>query len=163
MFALLVVGYMAMRLLGIGPAGSLMAAGLLSNRERIIVADFKSPTTDSTLGPVVTEAMRADLAQSKNLDVMQATTMRETLQRMQRRGDVRVDYDLARELAQREGVKAVLDGEVLALGGGYVVTAKLIATQNGAAPATFRETAKESTQIIEALGNLAEEHPGEGR
>jgi tetratricopeptide (TPR) repeat protein/tRNA A-37 threonylcarbamoyl transferase component Bud32 len=154
-FALIVAGYMAMRLLGIGPAASLMAAGVLGERERIIVADFKSPANDSTLGPVVTEAVRADLSQSSNLNVMQASAVREALQRMQRRADTRVDFDLARELATREGVKAVLDGEILALGGSYVLTAKLIATQSGEVLASFNETANASTDMLPALGRLA--------
>jgi tetratricopeptide (TPR) repeat protein len=157
MFAVLVAGYMAMRLLGIGPAGTLMAAGVLGNRERIVVADFRSPPTDTTLGPVVTEALRADLAQSKNLEVMQPTAVRDVLQRMQRPTEARVDFALAREVATREGVKAVLDGEVLELGGRYVITAKLVETLNGEVLGSFRRTSDDPSGIIAAIGELAKD------
>src|SRR5437870_12344953 len=44
-------GYMAMRLLGIGPVGTLVASGVLRQRERVILAEFQNRSTDSTLGP----------------------------------------------------------------------------------------------------------------
>src|SRR5437016_3369054 len=57
-------GYSAMRLLGIGPVGTLVASGVLEKRDRLVLADFENRTTDSTLGPSLTEALRVDLAQS---------------------------------------------------------------------------------------------------
>src|SRR2546421_896966 len=52
-------GYSAMRLLGIGPMGTLVANGVLEKRDRLVLADFENRTTDSTLGPSLTEALRA--------------------------------------------------------------------------------------------------------
>jgi tetratricopeptide (TPR) repeat protein len=155
--ALLVVGYMASRALGIGPAASLMGAGVLGAKEKLIIADFKSPATDTTLGPVVTEAFRSDLAQSANLDVVPQTTVREVLRRMQRPADARLDYALGREIATREGVKAVIDGEVLSLGGSYVIAAKLYAAQTGEVLASFRATAEQAKDIIPAIDQLSRE------
>jgi tetratricopeptide (TPR) repeat protein/tRNA A-37 threonylcarbamoyl transferase component Bud32 len=156
-FTLLTAAWMITRALGIGPAASLMTAGVLGERERILVADFKSPASDTGLGPVVTEAFRTDLAQSRNLDVVQPNTLREVLRRMQQPPDARVDYALAREVAAREGIKAVVDGEVLQLGGSYVIAAKLISAQSGDVLGTFRATAEDSNGIIVALGKLSRE------
>jgi tetratricopeptide (TPR) repeat protein len=154
-FSLLVTGYMVLRAFGIGSVGSLMASGVLGEREKILVADFKSPTTDTSLGPVVTEAFRSDLSQSPNVDIVQPTAVREVLRRMQRSPDARVDYGLAREVATREGIKAVVDGEVLALGGSYVIAAKLLSAQSGDVLAMFRVTANEGKDIIPAIGRLS--------
>ncbi len=156
-FILLVAGYMVTRALGIGPAGSLMGAGVMGAREKLLVADFKSPAGDSTMGPVVTEAFRSDLAQSPSVDVVQPTTVREVLRRMQRPPEQRVDYALGREIATREGIKAVIDGEVLALGGGYVIAAKLISAQTGDVLASFRVSASAGKDIIPAIDQLARE------
>jgi Tfp pilus assembly protein PilF len=153
--AMLTAAWMTLRALGIGPAGSLMAAGVLGARERLLLADFKSPLNDSTLGPIVTDALRADLAQSRSLELLQPTNVRESLRRMQRPGDAHLDFPLAREIATREGVKAVIDGEVLGLGGSYVLTARLVATQTGAELATFREDAREARDLIAAIGKLS--------
>ena len=152
--AVLVTAYLVTRALGIGPAASLIGTGVLGQSDRVIIADFKSPSNDTTLGPVVTEAFRSDLAQSSNLVIVQPTTVREVLRRMQRSPDLAVDYTLAREIATREGVKAVIDGEVLALGGGYVIAAKLIGAQSGEVLASFRVTADEARDIIPAIGRL---------
>src|SRR5712671_4859696 len=57
-------GYSAMRVLGIGPVGTLVASGVLEKRDRLVLADFENRTTDSTLGPSLTEALRVDLARS---------------------------------------------------------------------------------------------------
>ena len=154
-FVVLVAGYMLMRVTGIGPAASLLAAGTMSANERMIVADFKSPASDSTLGPVVTEAFLADLGQSQTVSVMQPTVIRDALRRMQRPPTTRIDYAVAREIASREGVKAVIDGEVLSLGGGYVLAAKIVTAQTGEVLATFRETAAEPKDIIPAIDRLS--------
>ena len=55
---MLAAGYMAMRVLGIGPAATLVTTGVLEERDRLIVADFENRTSDSTLGASVTEAFR---------------------------------------------------------------------------------------------------------
>jgi tetratricopeptide (TPR) repeat protein/TolB-like protein len=154
-FMLLVAGYMAMRLLGIGPAGTLSAAGVFGDREHIVVADFASPVADSTLGPVVTEALRTDLAQSPNLSVLDQTRVREVLDRMQVPPTARLDLSRAREVATREGAKAVLDGAVLGLGGSYVVTARLVETASGNELVSFRETADDAKGLLPAIGRLS--------
>src|SRR5688500_18962717 len=99
--------WMVMRAFGIGPAASLISSGKLDAQERVILAEFKSPATDSLLGPTVTEAFRTDLAQSASLRIMPAAAVRGVLQRMQRPTTMRVDYGVAREIATREGIKAV--------------------------------------------------------
>jgi tetratricopeptide (TPR) repeat protein len=155
LLVLLVVGYMVTRALGIGPAASLMAAGAISANERLLVADFKGPANDSTLGPTVTEAFRSDLAQSRSVEVLQPTIVRDALRRMQRPAETRIDFAVAREIATREGVKAVVDGEVLALGGGFVLAAKLVSAQTGEVLATFRQTANQPKDIIPAIDQLS--------
>ena len=59
--AIVAGAYTAMRLLGIGPVGTLVASGVLKDREPLVLADFENRTADSTLGPSLTEAFRVDL------------------------------------------------------------------------------------------------------
>ncbi|HSA56596.1 MAG TPA: protein kinase [Gemmatimonadaceae bacterium] len=154
---LLIGAWMAMRVLGIGPAASLIASGALDERERVILAEFRSPATDSLLGPTVTEAFRTDLGQSSSLVVMPASNVRSVLQRMQRSASVRVDYAVAREVATREGIKAVIDGDVVELGGSYVLSARLVSAQTGDELAAFRETASDERDIIPAISRLSKQ------
>ena len=154
-FALLVVGFMVLRALGIGPAGSLIGAGKLGEGETLVIADFRAPPGDSTLGPTVAEALRTDLGQSSSLDVMTRATVRDILRLMQRPVEAPVTFDIAREIATREGAKAVLDGEVTRLGQSYVISARLVSSIDGVELAKFGQTASGDDALIEALGKLS--------
>jgi tetratricopeptide (TPR) repeat protein len=154
-FTVLVGGFVASRAYGIGPAASLMSAGEFGKRESVLVADFHSPATDTTLGVTVAEALRTDLAQSPNLAVLTRASVRDALQRMQRKADAPVPFDLAREIATREGTKAVIDGDVVRLGTSYVLSARLVAAVDGRELAAFRETAKDDAELVPAVGKLS--------
>ncbi|HEU4799453.1 MAG TPA: protein kinase [Gemmatimonadales bacterium] len=151
-FTALVLGFMVTRALGIGPAASLRGTGAFGDSETIVVADFRSPPGDSTLGPTIAEALRTDLAQSKSLNVLTRASVREILRLMDRPAESAVPFEVAREIATREGAKAVLDGAVVRLGQSYVVSGRLVSALNGEELATFRETADNEDELITALG-----------
>ena len=155
-FVLLVGAYMVLRAFGIGPAGSLLAAGAISQDEKILVAELTSPAGDSTLGPVVTDAFRTALGQSRSVAVVQPATVRDVLRRMERSADTKVDFALAREIATREGIKAVIDGSLLGVGGRYVIALRLV-TPSGDELATFRETATNQSEILPVVDKLAKD------
>ena len=117
-FVLVVSGFMTMRALGIGPAGSLLAAGRLSERDRLLVGDFRISGGDSSLARVVTEAVRTVLSESPLFSIMSPQGISAALRRMQRDPASWVDVGLAREIAMREGAKAVVTGDVNPLGAG---------------------------------------------
>ncbi|MHB1095693.1 MAG: protein kinase domain-containing protein [Gemmatimonadaceae bacterium] len=154
-FAALVIAFMVMRAMGVGPFGSLRGRGMFGDRETIVVADFRSPASDTTLGGTVAEALRTDLGQSTSLRVLTRANMRDLLGMMQRSRESVVPFDVAREIATREGAKAVLDGEVVQLGKGYVVSARLVNALDGNELLTFRETASGEDDLISALGKLS--------
>jgi hypothetical protein len=129
--AVVAAGYMAMRTLGIGPAGTLMATGALQQQDRLILADFENRTGDSTLGPSVTEAFRIDLAQSPVIRLMDGSDVGPVLQRMSRDPNAQLDRQTAVEVAEREGVKAIVAGEIGPVGGGYVLSARVLAAADG--------------------------------
>jgi tetratricopeptide (TPR) repeat protein len=147
--------YMAMRLLGIGPVGTLVASGVLAARERLVLADFENRTRDSTLGPSLTEALRVDLAQSRVIRLLDAAAVGQALARMGRSPGTPLDPALARELAQREGAKAVVHGQIDPLGRGYVVSAELVSAADGTALVSLRETAQDDGAIIAAVDRLS--------
>jgi tetratricopeptide (TPR) repeat protein len=147
--------YMAMRLLGIGPVGTLVAAGTLEERDRLIVADFEDRASDADLGTSVTEALRIDLSQSPVVRVMDAAEIGDVLRRMSHDPGSPLDAELAREIAEREGLKAVVTGDVGRLGSAYVVSARLLATTDGSALVALRETADDAADIINAVDRLS--------
>jgi len=159
-FAALVLAFMVMRALGIGPAGSLIGSGKFGAKDMIVVADFRSPTSDSTLGGTAAEALRTDLSQSNSLKVLTRAAVSEDLRLMQLKPDARVGFDLAREIASREGAKAVLDGEISQFGESYKIAARLVSAQGGDELAVFTRTAKTQNELVEALGALSKDVRG---
>jgi len=145
----------AMRQLGIGPVGTLVASGVLAQRDRLVLADFENRTRDSTLGPSLTEALRVDLAQSGVIRLLDAAAVGQALTRMGRTPGTPLDPPLARELAQREGAKAVVHGQIDPLGRGYVVSAELESAADGTALVSLRETAQDDGAIIAAVDRLS--------
>jgi tetratricopeptide (TPR) repeat protein len=157
-FALLgagTTGYMTMRMLGIGPAGSLVAAGVIDPSERIIIADFRATGADSALAALVTEAFRIDMERSTLVRTIGPTEVGDALVRTGRDPGTRIDAELARELAEREGMKAFIDGEVTSAAGAYVLTARLLAAPSGELLSAHRETASDSTQLLAAIDRLS--------
>jgi eukaryotic-like serine/threonine-protein kinase len=150
-------GYMAMRTLGIGPVGTLVASGKLKERERLIIADFEDRTRGALLGPAVTQAFRVDFSQSKLVSPVEADYVRRVLRRMQRPDSVPVSLELAREIAQRGGFKVVVGGELQQVGPSVLVSAQLVNAQSGEVLATARETARDSTGILDAVDRVSKQ------
>jgi tetratricopeptide (TPR) repeat protein len=147
--------YMAMRLLGIGAVGTLVAKGALKAREPILLADFENRTRDSTLGPTLTEAFRVDLSQSQTVRLVDPQQVGEDLKRMQRPAGTAVTRAVARELAQRNGVKAIVTGQIDPVGTSYVVSVSVISATDGTVLTALRENAEGDAGLLGALDKLS--------
>ncbi|MBX9927835.1 MAG: protein kinase [Gemmatimonadaceae bacterium] len=155
-FVLLIGTWMTMRAFGIGPAATLLSAGTINEKDQLIVAEFKS-AGDAALGATVTDAFRSDLAQTTSVTVLSGAVVRGALRRMSRPESTTVTEEIARQIATRDGMKAYLAGEVVALGGGYVMSARLVSTIANEELASFRETATDSRDMIPAIGRLSKQ------
>jgi eukaryotic-like serine/threonine-protein kinase len=151
-FAAVVVLFLVLRAFGIGPVGSLLAAGKISDRERLIVTEFQS--ADTSLSTLVTEAVRTNLGQSRVISIMPPVAIGAALQRMQRPATSRLDFTLAREIAQREGVRAIVDGAIRPLGSGYVMSMRLVGVDSSNDLAVFQETADTPSELLEMIDGL---------
>jgi tetratricopeptide (TPR) repeat protein len=145
--------FMLLRSAGIGTAGSLVAKGLLDERAPIVVADFASP--DSLLGRAATEAFRIDISQSPIVQVLEPAELAEGLERMERSARDGLDVEVALELAVREGIPAVVAGEITPVGKGFVLSARVLEPSGGATLASVRETASDTASVLEAIDKLS--------
>ena len=154
-FVTLIVGFMGLRALGIGPEGSLFAAGSLAERDRLVMTDFTVSGPDSALGRVVSDAVRAGLVQSRVLTLMTPAEIGGALRRMELPPTGRMDLALARTLAVREGVKAIVDGDVTPVGTSYIVAVRLVTADSGRELASYRATAEGPAGIITVADELS--------
>ncbi len=148
-------GYAAMRAMGIGPAATLITSGVLGERDKLVLADFENRTSDSMLGASVTEALRIDLSQSPVIKLLDDSEVRSALERMARDPNSPVDEETAREIAEREGAKAMVVGDISTLGRGYVLSAKVVSARDGSVLTAHRETADDDGEIIKAVDRLS--------
>ncbi|HMI58442.1 MAG TPA: serine/threonine-protein kinase, partial [Gemmatimonadaceae bacterium] len=151
----IVVVYTAMRVMGIGSIGTLQAKGLLKDRQPILLAEFENRASDSTLGPTLTEALRVDLSQSQTVKLVDGQVVSDALTRMQKPATSVLTPTLARELAQREGIPAIVTGEIAPVGKSYVISANVVSTANASVLTALRETAANDGELIPAVDRLS--------
>ena len=147
--------YTGMRLFGIGPVGTLVGAGKLAARDKLIIADFVNHAADTTLGPSVTEAFRVDIAQSPVVNVLSSSLVSEALSRMHRDPKSMLEAATARDVAMRDGAKAIVAGEISPIGKGLVLSAKVLAAVDGSELVAVRETAADDHEILPAIDRLS--------
>jgi tetratricopeptide (TPR) repeat protein/tRNA A-37 threonylcarbamoyl transferase component Bud32/TolB-like protein len=147
--------FMALRVLGVGPFATLVSAGVLKDRDPLLVAEFANRTADSTLAGSITEAFRIDLAQSRTVRLVGPDQIAGTLQLMQRDAGTRLTEQVAREIAQRAGAKGVVAGEIAPLAGGFVLSIRLVSAADGSTLLAGRETADGASGIIKAVEKLS--------
>jgi tetratricopeptide (TPR) repeat protein/tRNA A-37 threonylcarbamoyl transferase component Bud32 len=154
-FIAIIGGFMMLRALGIGPAASLLAAGKLGKRDLVIVSEFGTSRADSSVGSVVAEATRANLSQSSSITLMSPAGVVGALRRMQIPATSRVDLALARQIAAREGAKAIVTGDVTGLGGGFVIAVRLVSVDSGTILASFQTTVDGPKELISGVDEVS--------
>jgi hypothetical protein len=153
-FVLLVAAFMGLRMLGIGPSGSLLAAGKIKAKAPILVTDFTIHNADTSLATVLGDATRSGLASSTVISLVTPAQAASTLRLMQRSATTHIDVAVARDIAARDGAAAIIDGEATGVGGGYIVSMRLISAETGNELASFHETGDGPKGLIDAVDKL---------
>jgi tetratricopeptide (TPR) repeat protein len=156
-FVVLIAAFMIMRSFGIGPFASLIASGQLRAKDPVVMTDFTVTSGDTSLARVVSFAVRTALSQSNVITVMNQTAVGAALERMSRSPRERVDLALAQGVALREGLKAVVDGEVTTIGNGYVLTLRLLTTDSARVLASVQASGNGPQGLIEAADKVAKD------
>jgi hypothetical protein len=156
-FILLITGFMVTRAMGIGPAASLFAAGTLRHEDRILLADFTMGAGDTALAPIIHEAARAAMSQSTAVRLLDASDVARTLSEMQRPDTTKIQGDVARELAQRAGGKAILGGRLVRGTDGYFLSLELTSATDGTVLASVQERARGDDELLESVDRAAKE------
>ena len=127
----------------------------LSERDPILVADFVNTTGDTVFDGTLKQALAVQLEQSPYLNIVPDQTVRKTLQFMGRAADERVTGAVAREICEREHIKALLSGSIAALGSEYVVALDATNCVTGESLAREQVTAPTKEAVLGAVGKAA--------
>jgi eukaryotic-like serine/threonine-protein kinase len=123
----------------------------ITAKDSIFVADFVNTTNDPVFDGTLKKALAVDLEQSPYLNVFSDAKARHTLALMGKPPDERVTVDVAREICQRNGVKALLAGSIASLGSQYVVTLDAINASTGDTLAEVQGQADNKEQVLKTL------------
>ena len=88
----------------------------LTEKDSILITDFVNTTTDPVFDDTLKKALAVDLGQSPYLNVFPEQKIRQTLQFMGRGPGDRITSDVGREICQRDGIKAMLNGSIDSVG-----------------------------------------------
>jgi eukaryotic-like serine/threonine-protein kinase len=128
---------------------------MLTTRDSIVLADFVNTTGDAVFDDSLREALAAELAESPYLNVISDSSVRQTLRFMEQPPNARLTPDLARQICQRDGSRAVLDGTIAGIGNEYALTLDAVNCDSGATLASAEVNANGKNNVLPALGQLA--------
>ena len=131
------------------------SAAPLTEKDTIVLADFVNTTGDPVFDGTLKQALAVQLEQSPFLNIFSDQRVRDVLRFMNRSSDDRVTKEIAREICERQGLKAFLVGSISNLGSHYVLTLEATNAQTGDPIARQQAEAESKEQVLSTLGNAA--------
>src|SRR5438876_3856982 len=126
-----------------------------TEKESILLSDFVNTTGDPVFDGTLKQALAVQLEQSPFLNIFPQERVRDTLRYMGRSSDERLTPDLARQVCQRESIKAALNGSIATMGSQYVVGVDAINCQTGDTLAREQIAVDKKEQVLAAVGRAA--------
>mgnify|MGYP000995254147 CR=1 FL=1 len=130
----------------------------LTQQDTIVLADFSNLTGEPVFDGALKVALAVALEQSPFLKVFPDARMRETLRLMGRSAagaSGGIDRSVAREIAQREQLKALIAGSIAPLGNHFVLTLEAVNAESGDVMAREQAEAATREEVLVALGTAA--------
>jgi DNA-binding winged helix-turn-helix (wHTH) protein/predicted Zn-dependent protease len=127
----------------------------LTNQDTILLADFDNKTGDEVFDETLKQGLAIQLQQSPFLKLFPEEQARQTLRLMQRSPEEKVTAKVAREICERENVKAFVAGSIAPLGSHYVITLEAVDGQSGDSLARAQVEAERKEEALSALARAA--------
>ena len=132
-------------------------APVLTDQDTILIADFDNRTGDTNFDGTLRQALVMQVEQSPFFTVFSDARVRETLGYMKRSPAERLVPEIAREICQREGVKAMLTGSIAPLGAHYYLTLEAIDPRTGQVLVGTQTEVESKERVLRALGEASTE------
>ena len=127
----------------------------LTTKDTILIADFINTTGDGVFDGTLRKALAVDLEQSPYLNVLSEGKVQQTLSLMGKASDARLTPEIAREICQRSGVKALIAGSIASVGNQYMVTVTAINAASNDTLAEVQDRAESKDSVLKALDSTA--------
>ena len=103
----------------------------LDEKSSILVGDFVNTTGDSVFDDTLRQGMKVQLEQSPSLSLVSENSIRQVLGLMGKPADAPLTGQTAREVCERTGSSAVLEGSIKPLGSEYVLDLRSVNCRTG--------------------------------
>jgi serine/threonine protein kinase/tetratricopeptide (TPR) repeat protein len=131
------------------------ASAKLSEKDTIVLADFANSTGDAVFDDTLKQALAVNLGQSPFLNIVSEDKVHHTLETMGQQTSQRISSDLAKEICQRAGAKASINGSISGLGTQYVISLSAVNCATGDSLARRQAEAPTKERILDALSDAA--------
>ncbi len=152
---ILVTGIVAVYFFLHRPSPALTTRPKLTEKDTIVLADFANTTGDSVFDGTLRQGLSAQLEQSPFLSLISDQRIAQTLALMGQPKDARLTGELGREVCQRTGGAATIEGSIASLGSQYVLGLNAVNCSNGDLLAQEQVTASGKEQVLKGLGSAA--------
>jgi tetratricopeptide (TPR) repeat protein len=127
----------------------------LTDKDTIVLADFANTTGNPVFDGTLRQGLASQLEQTPFLSLVSDSIIAHNLTLMSKQKDAPLTPELAREVGQRLGAAATIEGSISALGTEYVVSLKAVNCRDGSLLAQEQETAIDKEHVLNALGQAA--------
>jgi tetratricopeptide (TPR) repeat protein len=130
-------------------------ASALGAKDTIVVADFVNRTGDPVFDETLRQGLAVQLEQSPFLSLVSERRIQQTLRLMGQSPEKTITPEIARDLCQRVGSVAALNGSIANLGKQYVLELRAVNCRTGDTMARAEATADGKEQVLKALSQAA--------
>jgi len=148
MLALLAAGYFYFH-------GALYGKPILTDKDTIVLADFSNKTNDPVFDETLRQGLAVQLEQSPFLSLVSDERIQKTLGLMGRPADSRFTPELAKDVCERTGGAAVLEGSISPMGSQYVLGLRAKNCRTGEVLDEEQVQAAKKEDVLNALGQIA--------
>ena len=127
----------------------------LTDKDTIVLADFTNTTGDPVFDGTLRQGLAVQLEQSPFFSLVSEERIKQTLRLMGQPADAKLTPEIAREICERTGNTAVLDGAIAVVGTQYSVILKATNCSNGESLASTEVQASDKNHVLDALGTAA--------
>jgi Tfp pilus assembly protein PilF len=130
-------------------------AAALNAKDTVVLADFANRTNEAVFDDTLRQGLAVQLEQSPFLSLVSERRIQQTLRLMSQPPDKPITPEVARDLCQRVGSVAALDGSIANLGKQYVLELRAVNCRTGDTMARAEATADNKEHVLKALSQAA--------
>jgi tetratricopeptide (TPR) repeat protein len=127
----------------------------LTDKDVLVLADFTNTTGDTMFDETLRQGLAIELEQSPFLHLVTEERIRQVLRMMGQPADARLTPEIAREICERAGGVAVLNGSIAPLGSHYVLGLRSVDCRNGQVLDAEQAQLTKKEDVLNALSQIA--------